>query len=750
MNSQKLRALKKRTSVLYGIMLAMALLLSVAAIHTVSSINRDTNALVSNSIPELEKLGYFRAAIKEMEQQLYQLYATSDNDYYVDFERLQIETDDFVMKQNVGNDMYVLDLSLLKQHAIELNQNMQHASTDWDLARAQLAMISEDVAVLQERAQQLMKQRSADINNTIMHVQDDLGLARIWAVVFAIGIAVIAAFSGRLVFGFLSAASKNERLAKYPKRNPNPVLTVTEDNEIVFSNAACYQLLEQAGLAPENLNALLPEKLDHYKQQILNDYGLRSQRFEYRLNQKHLLCSIGYVDQQKQFDLHISDISELKTAQEELEFLAHNDARTQLPNLYCLTGRLEQQFEQMPEQPVGLAVFEIQRFNQLVSGYGHEQVNTILLQMSKRLRSLLDEIRFDGEIELYRISSRAFALKIWPFSSPTELAEVAQQLMTRAADPLDTDFGEFQLELEMGISHFPALATDASNLILQATTALDEATVSNQTIVHYHPDMLDHRQQRLTMEAQLRKAIANYELRLYFQPQMDIATGKIIGAEALLRWQHGENMVSPVEFIPVAEQSGLIIEIGEWIIEQACRVAKNLLDAGQAIPIAINISARQFQHPELYQQIERALQRHQLPAELIELEITESVAMHQQDEVLAVLNRFKALGVGLSIDDFGTGYSSLAYLRQFPVNKLKIDRSFIVEMLEQSEDEALVNTIIGISHHLQMKVVAEGVETEPQLARLKEMGCDTLQGYLYSRPLPESDFNQFVKATTAS
>jgi EAL domain-containing protein (putative c-di-GMP-specific phosphodiesterase class I) len=304
----------------------------------------------------------------------------------------------------------------------------------------------------------------------------------------------------------------------------------------------------------------------------------------------------------------------------------------------------------------------------------------------------------------------------------------------------------------IGYATYPDDGIEPDLVLKNADIALNRAKEDGRdTIREYLADFDRAVQQRFQMLNDLREAIDQDHLTLYYQPQLDLNTGKIIGAEALLRWwkkdnsKEGGSFISPAVFVPVAEQSGLVVPMGEWVLKQACQTAKSWLDQGIDIRVAVNVSGVQFQQSDLVDYTRRVLDEVDLPAHHLELEVTESAFMEDVHQTIATLNELNAMGVELAIDDFGTGYSSLSYLRQFPIDRLKIDQSFIKNALENESDASIARTIIALGHSLNLKVIAEGVETGEHEQFLKNIQCDEVQGYRYSRPVPADKFIEFVK-----
>jgi EAL domain-containing protein (putative c-di-GMP-specific phosphodiesterase class I) len=328
---------------------------------------------------------------------------------------------------------------------------------------------------------------------------------------------------------------------------------------------------------------------------------------------------------------------------------------------------------------------------------------------------------------------------------------VAQKLIGTLVEPFYIDGHVLSVGASIGISVFPQDGSDAETLLRLADIAmyrakLQEGDTEGEHVAFYSRDMNQGMQERMRIESGLRQALGNGQLELHYQPKFSISSGQIIGAEALVRWRHPERgLVPPAEFSPLAEATGLVVQVGEWVLETACAQAQAWKDAGlPPVRLAVNVSAREFTSA-LPGRVAETLKRYGLEPSWLELEITESTLMHSIDRVIGIMDRITALGVTLSLDDFGTGYSSLSYLKRFPIDTLKIDRSFTTGIPTDANDCAIASTIISIAQQLKHKVIAEGVETVEQLAFLKTSGCDEVQGYLFSKPLPAAEFEKALR-----
>ncbi len=436
-----------------------------------------------------------------------------------------------------------------------------------------------------------------------------------------------------------------------------------------------------------------------------------------------------------------TDISMQKASQAQLDHLAHHDALTTLPNRLMFMLRLEQALAEAGQRGEQLAVLllDLDRFKDVNDSFGHLTGDELLLQIATRLAARLRPTDL-----LARLGGDEFVLLLRPLGGVDEAAHMAHLCMQECLRPWRSREGvELAVGASVGISLFPAHGSTPTALLQGADAALYRAKADGRGVFRYFSDeMTSAARGRLELEARLRRAVAQGELLLHYQPQVDIASGRIVGAEALLRWLDPEKgLVPPGRFIPVAEASGLIGVIGAWVLAEACRQGRAWLDEGlPALSLAVNLSPRQFLLCDVVGQATQVLQASGFPAERLELEITEGVLVEREQDALETLGRLRALGVRIAVDDFGTGYSSLAKLKRFPIDVLKIDRSFISDIPASADDMAISSAIIAMARSLDLRVIAEGVETPAQLQFLRERHCDMYQGFLHSRPVPAAEF----------
>jgi diguanylate cyclase (GGDEF)-like protein/PAS domain S-box-containing protein len=427
-----------------------------------------------------------------------------------------------------------------------------------------------------------------------------------------------------------------------------------------------------------------------------------------------------------------AEIAERKLAEQRAQHLADHDALTGLPNRRLLEDRLTQALalSTRNRQQTAVVFVDLDRFKSINDSLGHSVGDALLKEIAQRL---VRQLRVGDTI--CRIGGDEFVVVLPELKRSGDVANVAQKMIEQLSLPVQVEGRELTITPSLGISVFPVDGRDAETLIRNADAAMYHAKEMGRANYQFFTgEMNQAASRRLALESDLRRALGKGELRMYYQPIVELASGRVAGHEALVRWQHPERgLVPPAEFIQLAEDTGLILGIGEWVLREACRWA-TFIGVERGLPVSVNLSARQFNDPKLVDSVSRALKETGLPARLLELEITESTAMQHTDATLGTLKRLKELGVSIAIDDFGTGYSSLSTLKRFPVDKLKVDRSFVAELPGGRGEHAIVAAIVALARALGIPVVAEGVETEAQKTLLKTCECGFIQGYLVGEP----------------
>jgi diguanylate cyclase (GGDEF)-like protein/PAS domain S-box-containing protein len=443
----------------------------------------------------------------------------------------------------------------------------------------------------------------------------------------------------------------------------------------------------------------------------------------------------------------LNDITETRRYQEELEHHVNHDALTGLANRHLLQDRLQQALFRAGRRDLRCAVMflDLDHFKLVNDGLGHHVGDSLLKRVGAELGTILRP-----EDTVARFGGDEFVLIATEVQSLADVTEIAERIIARMSSPMMIEGEEIAVSASLGIALYPLDGDSVEELLKNADAAMYHAKESGRNAFsYYRKEMNVAISAQFSLKSKLAKAVEQGELVLHYQPQAGASSVELVGMEALLRWEHPElGRVAPDQFIPLAEDTGLIVPIGEWVLITACKFAADLrrqgIDFGR---VAVNLSARQFYQANLPKLIERILQASGLPAHCLELEITESMMMGNTDKVIRILSEFKEMNVQLAVDDFGTGYSSLGYLRRFPIDRLKIDRSFIDDVPTSQHDATIAKAIISLAHNLGLQVIAEGVENRAQLAFLAENGCDEIQGYLLSKPLDEVALRRFVTAS---
>ncbi len=442
----------------------------------------------------------------------------------------------------------------------------------------------------------------------------------------------------------------------------------------------------------------------------------------------------------------VREIERIETeAKETIHRLTFMDTLTGLPNRLLFHDRLTHALAaaRRKQRHLAVLVVDLDRFNLINDTLGHETGDLLIRAISERLKSCLRDCD-----TVARLGGDEFTVLLTEIANVEDALLVAQRIVDELSCAFTIDERELLLTTSIGISLYPADGEDSMALVKNANAALYRAKENGNTYQHYAPAMNATSAERLALDNSLRRALERNELLLYYQPQLDLRTGNIVGAEALIRWRHPDlGLVSPAKFIPLAEDTGLIIPITEWVLKTACEQTMAWHREGyDGLRISVNLSGKHFRHRNLGHTITKALEETGLPPSCLELELTESILMENQDSTIEILRLLNYLGIQFSIDDFGTGYSSFSYLKRFPINTVKVDQSFVRDLTASPDDAAIVTAIIAMAHRMRLKVLAEGVETAEQLAFLTAHACDEMQGYFFSRPVPPDEFRELLRA----
>jgi predicted signal transduction protein with EAL and GGDEF domain/DNA-binding NarL/FixJ family response regulator len=458
----------------------------------------------------------------------------------------------------------------------------------------------------------------------------------------------------------------------------------------------------------------------------------------------------------------VQDVTDRRLAEDRIKHLANYDALTGLPNRRQLLWRAERALEHARRlgHPAALLLIDLDRFKVVNDELGHAAGDELLIEVARRLRSCVRHSEQVVESALEAIGSRShraleavgrlggdeFVALLPEVHDEADAERVAERILDAAREPIQLGGKDYFVTASVGIAMFPRDGTSVADLLRNSDVAMYavKAQGRNDSAL-YSPNLSGRGRERLEMESALHKALERNELVLHYQPKIDVRSEKMVGAEALMRWQRADKLVPPGDFIPLAEETGLIVSFSEWAVKEAARQAKVWqLNFGFSDSIAVNLPPRLFERTDLVERIHEAVGTYGVPHDAIQLEITESGLMKDLQNVIPSLHRLKEIGVEISIDDFGTGYSSLAYLTTLPISELKIDRSFVRDLDITSQSSAVVTAIIALARSLGLRVIAEGVETRRQMGALQRLGCNVMQGFLFSRPLPPEEIERWL------
>lgn len=580
-------------------------------------------------------------------------------------------------------------------------------------------------------------------------------------ILILLGMVFISTFIDRR-FEYQSILSEKKFRSVIESANDSIILSDRTGTIISWNKGAelIFGFTEKEALG-KNLKIIIPDKFKVVHQQGMERYllsgepkvigntveleGLRKDGSEFPIE---LSLAAWQEEGNVYFSSIIRDITERKRNEKKINQMVYRDPLTGLPNRLLLNDRLSQALELADEtkQTIGIMFIDLDRFKYINDTLGHAVGDQLLIEIAKRIQSCVGK-----NDTVCRQGGDEFIVLI-PNTTADEVSKIAQQIVDLFSSSVMVNEQELFVTPSIGIAMYPGDGRDIETLIKNADTAMYRVKEQGKNnFQFYTPEMNEAVTKKMKLEIGLRKALERDEFKIVYQPQINVETGGIIGVEALLRWHHPEwGTISPAEFIPIAEETGLILQIGEWVLHGACWQNKAWQNAGYApLRMAVNISSRQFQQSDLVERVSRILRETELAPQYLELELTESIIQDSKYAV-AKMQQLKEMGIHLSIDDFGTGYSSLSYLKTFPIHTLKIDQSFTRNIYADPKDASLVETIIAMAHNLNLKVIAEGVETEEQLQFLQQKQCNEAQGYYFSRPISAEDLAEILQERSVS
>ncbi len=742
-----------RIFIIVGAVLLLGISLSTHVYRNGQAVLEVSKPLLRQQLPALQLISHLQLEVAAQEPILYEYYATVEREAFrrrFDANETHVERDVAMLADGLVSKE---DLQPVRQYCVKINKLAEEldntlgvygeSAVDWDRAREILVQVS--AAGRQVNAE--LDALAASIRDAVSvggkHTQERVERVITAVLAFRLLLAVIAVFVGYLVSAYLKEAAERHKLAMFVERNPNPVLRLSPSGEVVYANPGALELVSYLQLREAGIEQVLPDDMtDRLQDLLLSDQA--SDQFEYTRHGLTIVCTVRYLPEHGVFHCYLADVTERKKAEAGLRQQAFHDSLTGLPNRRYLRETIA---ELDDSQPVALVLLNFDRFHRLLSNVGPETVDRLLREVATRLAGIFPA---DGSYpHLFRFEGDTFVM-LAPTEGHDEMAaRAAQRVLETLRPAFYVDGREVFLSASVGVSMFPRDGRQAPELVHDAGMALHAVKQTGGGAYQiYNADMGAYATARMAMESDLRDALKNEEFFLHFQPQLDLGSANVVAAEALLRWNRaGHGLVSPGQFIPVAEEAGLITAMGDWVLEKSCRCAVEWQKKQfPPVRVAVNISARQFQSPELVGRVREILVQTGLRPDLLELEITESSTMEDVERTVRILEQLKGLGVTLAIDDFGTGFSSMSYLSRFPVDRLKIDQSFVQGLLNHDDRAtAIVSAVITLGHTLNLKVIGEGVETEAQLLKLHRLGCDEIQGFLFSRPVPDPEFVEFVE-----
>ncbi|MEZ5614829.1 MAG: EAL domain-containing protein [Rhodocyclaceae bacterium] len=747
-------SLRQTVIALYAAIFACGVALSALVIHQGRIAVEATRGVVERDIRLLQALEGFKAEVAVIEPIAYENYVFRDRAVFLERRRENeraIAEGMQALRQAFPGDRRLALIEMQYPPIKSLVGQLDEALHDRPDPRRALALLRDITALCMQingNAELLAQTVRGGVVERGIRAETAIANIYAWVIAFSAALLAVALVGGYFARAYLAEGAERRRLAMFPARNPSPVFSLDAGGTVRYANPGAADMLRRLGIEGKEPQALFPADLAQ-RLAALKAAGARQESWQYEAHGRTLDCRVHYLDDFDVYHAYLADISERKRAEARLVFLAYHDDLTGLPNRRRF-------FEDLAAAAGGgqagaAVLLSLDRFSRITESLGPALGEQVLVAAAQRLGALLEPGEGAARCELYSFEGDLFALLASGEGASDAVSRLVERIRAAAESPLQTEGRDLFVTFSIGIACFPQDGTEADNLVRNAESALQKALREGSNGVQYYSQELNARAlDRLELEHELRQALARDELELHYQFQV-AAAGNVIGVEALARWRNPRRgMVSPVNFIPLAEETGLIVPIGEWVLRTACSQARRWqADGWPALTMAINISPRQFRDKDLPGLVRRVIAETGLAPRHIELEVTESAAMQDVESSIAMMRELKAIGVELSIDDFGTGYSSLAYLKRFPLDKLKVDQSFVRGMAEDGNDASIVQAVIALGHSLNLRVIAEGVETEAQFAMLKGYDCEEMQGYLFSKPLPAQEVAALLAARAA-
>ncbi len=715
--------------------------------NTAHDVTSKVDILVDEQIPLLDNLSSLHTNIKELDLILYRYYETTESDLYLltwQEYKYKINTNLHALENEFDihqANQYLTDLSNIASLFDDEIQN-QNSKLDWDKLRLQLAEFSQVSKQFHDLINDWGKGLHKKFQQHSSLTKSSISKMVIWQIALNLFVLVIVIIIATVLRRQFYEHHIQQELVLFPEQNPNPILKLNNDGEAVYLNPAASNLMKTLGFDEDPLK-LLPDDYRKDFSNLLNSTVCLEAK-DYPLGDHVFSVTFHHIEGVDFSYVYLVDVTDRVKAESELIYRANHDVLTGLPNRRLLEEVLDSKTERS-FNPFSILSIKAGRLYLINASLGHDMSDRLLKEMSLRLEQFTIDNR-ERSLDLFYFELGSWVIIYNNNSNPTMAKQLGDEISELFSTALTIKSGELTMPCTSGVTIYPQGGSSTKELMQNADAALRQAYREGVNVRLYSEDLTQDAVRWLDIEQGLKKAIDNNDFSLNIQPKICAGSGKFTGGEVLLRWQRDGSWISPAEFIPVAEESGLIIPIGEWVLRTACIHWVSLSEEGVAPGrMAVNISAQQFVQTGFVDLVANILSETSMPASELELEITEEVASDNPEKLIKTMNKLKLLGVRLAIDDFGTGYSSLSYLRRFPIDTLKIDQTFVARMDSNENDAAIVRMIMSLAKELSLEVVAEGVETERQYQILVDLGCDLIQGFYFYRPMTFDSYKNLLE-----
>lgn len=728
--------------------LAIILIMSIAvsgvilqALMTVNRLKTINEQLMGEDLLFFNKLQEMHQILHQQELLFYRFYLLGEMDNFQykfqknasvlreDFKLIRTEYKGVVTEQEVTSSFIQLG-NVAKEFNIAMT-----SPTDWDAARDALSKFEPIAEEISNYSQRLMTRVSQHVIDNAESSIEETQKGVFWISVVSLMLFIISLITVLLNNRLAESLKMQKRLAGFPALNPQPVMSIGHKGQITYANRGAKKTCRSL-LGHDDINELLPDNIALLMVSAKNKSENYAANTRFSISNRFFSADLHWLDFIGEYHIYLSDVTDEVIAQKELELMAYYHAISGLPN----REQLKITFEK--KQFSYLILVEVEPYSEIITTYGHSTAESTIEHVSKRLKNLLRQC----DIYIYHIDNNLYGLMLFEASIVETITNKVNQCF---ADPISINSKELHLHAKFGGTHIEN-EHDLFECLRRADTALRTIQANSRFSFRSYDDALDNsNKRRAALQTELRHASKQEELLLYYQPIVDAVTRQTVAAEALMRWHlNKKEWISPAEFIPIAEQSDLIGMLSLWTINESFRFVRDIKPRVRGdINIAVNISASQWSDDLLSNHLQASIERFGIEAGLITLEITEEAAISDVDYTITKMQMLKDTGFKIAIDDFGTGFSSLSYLNSLPVDKLKIDKSFVDKIMHDEKNTKIVKAIISLANQLDMQVVAEGIEAPEQADKLQAWGCQFLQGYLFSKPMPESSFTQVIHST---